>query len=180
MISWNYIARAIDYYQLSGFNYIEVPWIVSGDAIYSTIPKDRSPIPTNNEFLVGSAEQSFVQLMIDQKIEPGKYVAASPCFRDDSEDKLHKKYFFKVELIYLDNKQLSYNDLYNLIKVAYKYYESIVLNKNKLNIVKTNIGFDIEYNNIEIGSYGIRDYNGWYWVYGTGFAEPRYSIVCGL
>ena len=29
----------------------------------------------------------------------GRYVTASPCFRDDAPDELHKTWFFKVELI---------------------------------------------------------------------------------
>ncbi len=48
---------------------------------------------------MGSAEQGFVQLMLDGKLPLGSHMAAGPCFRDDEVDDLHQKTFFKVELI---------------------------------------------------------------------------------
>jgi hypothetical protein len=30
-------------------------------------------------------------------------------------------------------------------------------------------------NDIEIGSYGMREYENFKWIYGTGMAEPRFS-----
>jgi hypothetical protein len=46
-----------------------------------------------------------------------------------------------------------------------------------LTIVKTEIGHDIELNGIEIGSYGWRQNQDIIWAYGTGLAEPRFSIA---
>jgi hypothetical protein len=51
---------------------------------------------------------------------------------------------------------------------------------NEIKIVKTNIGYDLELNNIELGSYGVRKYGQLHWVYGTGLAEPRFSKVCEI
>lgn len=48
----------------------------------------------------------------------------------------------------------------------------------KLQITKVEIdefSYDLEINNIEVGSYGIRQYKNLFWVYGTGLAEPRFS-----
>ena len=47
----------------------------------------------------------------------------------------------------------------------------------KIDIVKTEQGFDLEYNGIELGSYGIRSCEYLDWIYATGLAEPRMSMV---
>lgn len=40
------------------------------------------------------------------------------------------------------------------------------------------INYDIMYKNHELGSYGIRKYeNLFQWIYGTGCAEPRLSLI---
>jgi len=40
------------------------------------------------------------------------------------------------------------------------------------------INYDINYKNYELGSYGIRKHkNLFHWVYGTGCAEPRLSLI---
>lgn len=44
-------------------------------------------------------------------------------------------------------------------------------------IVKTDIGYDIMYDDIELGSYGIRECSFLRWIYGTGCAEPRLSTA---
>jgi hypothetical protein len=43
--------------------------------------------------------------------------------------------------------------------------------------VETEQGYDLECNGIEIGSYGIRSCEYLEWIYATGLAEPRMSIV---
>ena len=47
----------------------------------------------------------------------------------------------------------------------------------KTEIVETEIGFDIVYKNIELGSYGTRLFNGKQYSYGTGLALPRLSYA---
>jgi hypothetical protein len=42
-------------------------------------------------------------------------------------------------------------------------------------IIPTAQGLDIELGGIELGSYGYRSYGRLHWIYGTGFAEPRFS-----
>lgn len=88
------------------------------------------------------------------------------------------EYFLKLEMFI---KVKYYNDsheFYNLFSnVAFNFFSSKIpiLNNNKLKIINTNEGLDITFNDIEIGSYGIRQHDNFIWVYGTGLAEPRFS-----
>jgi hypothetical protein len=58
---------------------------------------------------------------------------------------------------------------------AWNFFQT--LTTGHLNIVQTEIGHDIELNSIEIGSYGWRQHRDIIWAYGTGLAEPRFSIA---
>lgn len=172
-IRWDFISQAINYYKNNGFKYIEVPWIVSEKALKVTLPSDKTGLITQFGSLVGSAEQSFIQLIMNNKLNEGKYIAASPCFRDVIEDKWHSKYFFKVELInYVKKNEL--NDTIKMIMVALDFFKTLV-DGSKLKVTPQKDGYDIELNNIEIGSYGIRKFEDKCWIYGTGLAEPRFS-----
>jgi hypothetical protein len=55
------------------------------------------------------------------------------------------------------------------------FFQTQVPDQNLLKIVTTSDGYDIEYNGVEIGSYGIRKTSFLEWIYGTGLAEPRFS-----
>jgi len=179
MINWHNVAKAIDYYQSLGYKYIEVPWFVSKPAIEATYSQNNIKFTCDVGTMVGSAEQSFVQLMLDNKIEAGKYVAASPCYRDDIIDELHSLSFFKVELISIFNKKeiliLNYN-LIDIVDAAKKFFNILAPDK-KIKIVSTKEGIDLEIDGIEVGSYGIRSLKDWIWIYGTGYADPRFSLV---
>ena len=48
---------------------------------------------------MASAEQSFLELFLNKKIEYGRYCGITPCFRDETVDYLHNNFFMKVELI---------------------------------------------------------------------------------
>lgn len=178
-INWRAIAEAIDFYAEHKFEYVEVPWVVSHAAIYATLPKDKQPFRTQKQsFLVGSAEQSFLQMMLEGKLPHGKFVTASPCFRDDDVDQLHFKDFFKVELIHRISSLApthiaSLTDI--MMQSAVHFFSSRMSGKDSIQIVRTDIGSDICINGIEVGSYGYRTYYGYDWIYGTGLAEPRLS-----
>lgn len=52
---------------------------------------------------------------------------------------------------------------------------------DRLKVVDTDIGFDVEYDGLELGSFGTRQtITGKWYVYGTGLAEPRYSMATTL
>jgi seryl-tRNA synthetase len=171
-IDWSALSYALTCYKNRGFTYIEVPWLV---------PKEITEI-THNEImsyrtdmgdLVGSAEQSFLSLDLDGKLLPGKYVTLTPCFRDDIIDETHQQTFMKVELY--QNIDVTDDSLEKIIFLCQNIFESLL--NHKVSVEKTEIGYDILYKNIELGSYGIRKYNEMEWIYATGIAEPRFSVA---
>lgn len=182
-INYSLISKAINFYEKIGFQYLEVPWIVSDKAVNITLPKERKGHRCKTGMLVGSAEQSFIQLMIDNQIKPGYYVAAGPCFRDDEVDLLHQETFFKVELIDLkfDDENINIDsvdtDVQWMVNKALNFFTSIPGGELSKIISLSENCFDIELNDIEIGSYGIRRFKNFHWIYGTGIAEPRFSIA---
>lgn len=182
MINYSRIGEALGYYEkLCKYKLIEVPWLVSKEAIDVTKPPALRYFDTFAGHLVGSGEQSLLE--IRSRLTPNqRYVCATPCFRDEpEEDYLHLQYFFKVELMHVlpvDEKAA----MENMLKEAHDYHAK---HKNyatgfytaqpTVDVVATSEGFDINVNGIEVGSYGIREYNKFLWVYGTGLAEPRFT-----
>jgi hypothetical protein len=122
----------------------------------------------------------------DGQLKPGRYICATPCFRDEPViDELHREYFFKVELINtigpFDEDGLL--DVVNHAMELFKLFgldvgvitpENVPLTSNDCDIVTRQEG-------IELGSYGIREAviydKNIQWIYGTGVAEPRTSIA---
>jgi len=185
-INWGWVSEALEDYIWCGYKYLEVPWMVSNEAVKATIPSDRlgwktfipdKPTVTAEEvpYLIGSAEQSFVQMMLDGALDKGKYCAATPCFRDDKLDEWHQHTFFKVELI---DFRPDDTDLSSIVDDAKELME--YLGNCKLDVVKTEIGLDLAYKGIEVGSYGYREYKAMKWIYGTGLALPRFSKAVTL
>ena len=123
--------------------------------------------------LVASAEQGFIEKMIEGTLPLGRYMSASPCFRDDAIDEMHCREFFKVELI--QTLDIDGNGLSEIIEEAFNLFSTMLPSIQHLEIVKTEQGFDLELGGIEIGSYGIREFGDFKWIYGTGLAEPRFS-----
>lgn len=65
-----------------------------------------------------------------------------------------------------------------MVNICLSFFEK-ELNTN-LDIIKTDDGFDINYKKYELGSYGIRSCEYLSWIYGTGLAEPRMTIIKNL
>lgn len=179
-INWEYIGKALSFYKSLGYKYLEAPWVVSDEAIALTLPfgrKGTSCYQGSRRLgtLVASAEQSFIELMLRNVHLAGAYVAATPCFRDDSEDILHQKYFFKVELFQrAEDLEAAGQFAYDMALKAQDFFGSL---GEMTSLRQTDIGWDIELNGAELGSYGARRNNDLVWAYGTGIAEPRFSIV---
>lgn len=173
MIDYFNIYNAEEFYKSRGYKIIEVPWIVSDKAYSSTKPPGSRDFVTLGGNLVASGEQSFVQLMLENKLQPRKYQCTTPCFRDEQYDELHLPYFVKVELISYSPEDPE-SELQRMIRRAQVFFDYAVSE-----VIETDIGYDIvDYKTkIELGSYGIREFEGFKWVYGTGCAEPRFSTV---
>jgi hypothetical protein len=171
-INWNNIGVALQFYDRRDYKYVEVPWIVPRKIAQETCPKDRWIVNSDLGCLVGSAEQSFMH--INSQIGLGKFIACTPCFRnEDKVDQLHQRTFMKVELYANDRIHENY-DL--MIKDAMELVRFLAPDHD-IGMDTTSEGVDIFLNGVEIGSYGIRSYNGVQWAYGTGIAEPRFSTA---
>ena len=97
--------------------------------------------------LIGSAEQSFYQMLLDGALAPGKYVTCSPCFRNETEaDWLHQKQFMKVELIntFVGDQSLVLNEM---IDLAFEFFAKLA-GKENLRKIQTLDGLDIELSGI--------------------------------
>lgn len=176
-INWSRLISALNFYNANGWKHIDLEWIVDSEISSITKPSLKKSFFLEEKELVASGEQSFIQLMKEGKLIPGKYCGITPCFRDDQEDYLHSKYFMKVELINtvnVDNKSLM-----EIIDCAKNFFSNFLevkvvkLEDYLYDIVDAKTGF-------ELGSYGIREYDNLKWVFGTGLAEPRLSKVLTL
>ncbi len=186
MIDYSILAKSIDFYESRGFKRIESPWTVTQPVSEITKPKEAKDfklIHEDNKVMVASGEQSFLYLYLKGFLPLGQFQTVTPCMRKESFDIWHSKYFIKNELIKTDST--TEKDLANIIKLAASFFETL-LPKDKIHIRKTGPkSFDLEakindLENIELGSYGIRECSFLKWIYGTGVAEPRLSSVLKL
>lgn len=178
MINYDLINQSIKYYEDCGFERIETPWLVTEAVDSITRPKDVEPfiVPAKKKNLIASGEQAFLYLYLKEYLPKGKFQTVTPCFRNDSFDFTHTKYFIKNELIQtIDVNEIS---LLNIVDQAISFFTTI-LKRNVISI-PTEDGFDIMIDEYELGSYGIRECEFLKWIYGTGCAEPRTSKLIDL
>lgn len=175
MINYRYIHESSLFYNEKNYKRIEVPWIVPNNVESITRPENKKPfqIKDTNECLVGSGEQSFLYLYLKEQLPLGKFQTITPCFRSDELDFLHSNFFIKNELIRTD--VVNDSVLQETIEDAIEFFSNYLDDLNDLKVVKKDNEYDINYKNIEIGSYGIRDCKFLTYIYGTGCAEPRFS-----
>lgn len=171
-VNWSLVSKAIEFYTSHGFEYIETPWLVNLPTLYITCPNTSRIFKIDDSVgLIGSAEQAFLRLAMDNKLPHTNYVSASPCFRNEPTiDKFHQLQFFKVELfVRVKTPELALFAAKELVKRANTFMP-------EASVVTTADGWDLEINSIEVGSYGYR-YHPFigYWAYGTGLALPRYT-----
>lgn len=175
MIDYKLLDDSINFYTEKGFKRVETPWTVSQYIDDLTRPKDRIPfeLKHNDKRLVASGEQSFLYLYLKEFLPLGQFQTITPCYRFESFDYLHTKYFIKNELIKTDDT--SKIALSFVVDSALEFYRKY-LPFHKVSINSIDGQFDILYDgNIELGSYGIRECEFLKWIYGTGCAEPRTS-----
>lgn len=175
MIDYKLLNDSIIHYSSKGFQRIESPWIVSEYISNITRPEEKInfQLKHNNKCLVASGEQSFLYLYLKGFLPKGCFQTITPCFRYESLDNLHTKYFLKNELI--DTKTVTYSRLMEIVMCAKDFFSNYMST-----VFHTQTGpdsFDIKVGDIELGSYGIRRSEFLEWIYGTGCAEPRTSTT---
>lgn len=182
MISFKNLADSIEFYEKRGYTRIEAPWLVPPciDDITKPADKKHYMLKHNDKCLVASGEQSFLYLYLKENLPKGKFQTVTPCFRDERYDLYHEKYFMKDELIITD--EVNTEMLNRIIGDARDFFNWKVGNLGRLDIEKTDIGYDIIFTRdgqepVELGSYGIRECEFIKWIYGTGCAEPRLSKI---
>lgn len=177
-IDWNLLNEAYKYYS-NLYNYLETPFLIPKKYTDYTKPhKNNSFLLNQEDFreqpheLVGSAEQGFIYLLLNNRIKQKKYFSITPCFRAERYDETHQPWFMKLELFHLSSDK---QDLENMIQESMSFFSS----KDVVpQLEQTSINsYDILINNIEIGSYGFRDIEQYRFIYGTGLALPRFSIA---
>lgn len=173
-ISWNRLAHAINFYRDKGYTYTAVPWAVPSDVMDGTIPPSTKRYKTLGGELVGSGEQSFMQ-MLEQGADLYKAVCCTPCFRAEPvHDEFHLPYFMKVELIIVNGTQ---EDLADTIEHAILFLRRDGVPSRMVDMGDGTFDLVGDQSGIELGSFGIREWRTHKWVYGTGLAEPRTSQV---
>jgi hypothetical protein len=178
MINYKLIDESISFYETVGFKRIESPWTVTKNISDITNPTGKDfTIKEKNKVLVASGEQSFLYLYNKGFLPKGRFQTTTPCYRDESFDEYHTKYFIKNELIITDTVNMECLDL--LVETAALFFNTHI-NDNKYRVTKLKTGdesYDLMLNGIEVGSYGIRSCSYLNWIYGTGLAEPRFSKI---
>lgn len=195
-IDYQLIGRAIAAYSGMGFTQIETPWWVTQEILDITKPpqaKEPYRISVNNKCLVASGEQSFLYMINKGQLCPGKYMTVTPCFRNEPFDPYHSKYFMKLELMHLldinidvpNSRYLGQmiSDAMDFMSEELPGVRAIRTNQNEWDqtivpgTATWDITIDVNKDNVELGSYGVRHCAFATWVYGTGIAEPRFSKV---
>ena len=177
MIDYSLIDSSVKWYEKNGFSRIELPWTVTEAIDNITKPNDRISfqLKHNDKCLVASGEQSFLYLYLKGFLPKGSYFGITPCYRMESFDFLHTKYFIKNELIKTD--KVNYNELQNVVDICLNFYRKYLPDAE---VIEWEEGYDIEIKGKELGSYGIRSCEFLDWIYATGCAEPRTSSLIKL
>jgi hypothetical protein len=180
--SWERLTKTLRHFSNTGFAYKDAPWMVPYEFNMATCPDELFLVESQVGYHVGSAEQSFICLDHNGWLEKGKYCALTPCFRNEFVlDELHQQGFMKVELYQTDD--VTDEALLYLARACRWHYVALAeaalggtnTTQECINLLETSEGFDIEWNGIELGSYGRRSWRGLTWLYGTALAEPRFS-----
>ncbi|MEG1009969.1 MAG: hypothetical protein RSF67_09210, partial [Clostridia bacterium] len=80
---------AISFFEKYNCIFVELPWTVNEEFSNITKPVEKENFYIKNKVLVGSGEQSFLELALSNKYNFEKdkiYFGITPCFRDDIED----------------------------------------------------------------------------------------------
>nr|WP_250808374.1 hypothetical protein [Neorhizobium tomejilense] len=178
LVDWARLARALAFYGSRGFLQCELDWHARPDICALTCPDPDRMYPFvndhNEDVLVGSAEQSFMQSQWKGYLPAGRYVSITPCFRrEDKVSETHKRYFMKVELY--ASCDANPETALEFAHIAREFMQGET--DQHVDLVTTREGYDLEIGGIEVGSYAARQAAGMSWTCGTGLAEPRFTTA---
>lgn len=134
-INYHLLAKALKYYSDNRFQNTNLDWIIPKEYNDITMPPLGEAVSTKDGILVGSAEQSFIYKSLTDKsfawLFDSNAQAITPCFRNDQEDVLHKKYFMKLELYrainisnFKDPNRVAQFVLAEFLNAAYSFFFS--------------------------------------------------------
>ena len=156
------------HYLNRGYKPLSAPMIVDKDVVEITLPEGRVSKEHLGKFYVGSAEQSFYQLLKDGLVPDGSYMMITPCHRDEVNDETHLDIFLKIELVSVNKTYVNIaQDAFDLYKFLGEDVETKIIEESR--------GIDLEIDGVEVGSFGFRAVSGYVVNYGTGLALPRFS-----
>lgn len=168
-VDLNILMDAVNWYKSCGYKPLSVPYLVSPMSSALTKPEGACDVYHKELVYVASAEQSFIELYNKGLLQAGKYMAITPCVRDDLPDYTHQIVFLKLELIHVGSKD------YN--KVLEDSFCFMCRHHNVVTefISETQTDIVNKETRLEYGSYGLRQFHdGTYYSYGTGVAFPRF------
>ncbi|MBY3432823.1 hypothetical protein HFN89_01365 [Rhizobium laguerreae] len=171
---WGRLARALAFYQKNGFLRVELDWHAPREICALTCNDDSRMYAFDGDYLVGSAEQSFIHAMNLGSLPKGRYVALTPCFRrEPAVSETHLLQFMKVELF--ASHDADPDVALQFARLANRFMREET--SHDVDMVETPEGYDLEIGGIEVGSYAARTAGGMSWTCGTGLAEPRFSTA---
>ncbi len=180
---------ALDWWQAQGFAYVDLPWLVPQAYSDATRPAVCRDIQTLHGSFVASGEQSFLALWDAGELPPGArgYIGWTPCLRDEHVlDDLHQHGFMKAEWFVPVDALSSLAQRQTLTELVLKQVE---LFKRLATDLPPNIpvavvltptaddAVDLVLGGIEVGSYGVRQFKGRTYLYGTALAVPRFNVA---
>src|SRR5688572_27449810 len=123
MIDFALLNNSLSFYENKGFKRIEAPWTVSEKVDNITKPSDKISfqLKHNDKCLVASGEQSFLYLYLKGFLPKGQFQTITPCYRYESFDFLHTKYFMKNELIKTD--EVNESKLTEIVDMCLSFYQ---------------------------------------------------------
>lgn len=174
VINWKRLVFALAFYRTRGYLECDLEWHAPRDICYLTCSDPNRMYDFDDNVLVGSAEQSFMAALKSGTLRAGRYVSLTPCFRREQEvTETHKRTFMKVELFAADiaGEEVALQ----FARDAMDFMSTQT--DEKIDLVKTAEGYDLEIGGIEVGSYSARELGGMKWTCGTGLAEPRFTTA---
>lgn len=183
VVDYQKIASANQFYESLGFETLDAPWWVPRPIMKITSPDPSNDnleyyLTKNEKCLVASGEQSFLYMANKGLLPKGKFQCTTPCFREEIQGDMKRKFFIKNELIL--TKEVSNLLLEETIQNCVKFFKTQVPRPDLINVVSLGNSYDINYERVELGSYGIREVSFLKWIYATGCAEPRLSQAIAL